>query len=305
MTRNLEKRGYEVRLFGERDVTRGYLAASDTERAAAFNAAVSDPAVKAIICARGGYGSPRILDRIDYAALARSPKVLIGYSDITALLIAVEQRCGLVTFHGPMGKEWSAARGISPYSELYYWDLFSGDSLEPAKLADWGGELPSGLRRPVTLAPGVAEGVLVGGNLSVVTCAIGTPYAIETEGAILFLEEVGERPFHIDRMLNQLRLAGKLQGVKGVLLGVFAACQTRDPEGDLSLEEVFGDYLTPLGVPVLYEYPAGHVPDQATLPIGSRVRLDATERTLSILEPCVAPPAQSESEGVPRPDGGI
>jgi muramoyltetrapeptide carboxypeptidase len=131
-----------------------------------------------------------------------------------------------------------------------------------------------------------------------VTALLGTPYEIETSGAILFLEEVAEKPFRIDRMLNQLRLSGKLKGVRGVLLGGFPGCEGRDPDGDLQPREIFLDYFRPLRVPVLTDFPAGHVPDQATLPIGAKVRLDATQGRLTILE---CPVAESRDQGSNAP----
>jgi muramoyltetrapeptide carboxypeptidase len=279
-TGNLERRGFAVKLAPGAGEKRGYLAGSDATRADDLNALLRDPSVKAILCLRGGYGSPRILDRIDYDALRRDPKIIIGYSDITALLLAVQRQAGVVAFHGPMGGEWGG-RGITPFSEKYFWDAFTASS---PLFADWGGERAHGMKEPTTLVPGSAEGILTGGNLSVLCSLLGTPYELDTRGAILFLEDVSERPFRIDRMLNQLRLAGKLREARGVLLGAFTSCEDPNPSSSLSLGEVFTDYFVPLGVPVLADYPAGHVPDQATLPIGVRVRLDATARKLSLLE---------------------
>ncbi len=292
---NLEKRGYRTKVFADPASKRGYLAAGDAARAESLNRAFRDPEVRAILCLRGGYGSPRILDRIDYAALTAQPKILIGYSDITALLLAVRKRTGLVCFHGPMGREWSQGNGPSPFTEKYFWPAFSERS---QLFADWGGARPRGARPLAALAPGVAEGVLTGGNLSLVCALLGTPFEIDANGAILFLEEVSEKPFRIDRMLNQLRLSGKLAAARGVLLGVFEGCETGDSEESLSLSEVFSDYLIPLGVPVLAGYPAGHTGDSATLPLGVRVRLDADAKTLSVLESPVAP-----REGESRGDG--
>ena len=283
---NLKKRGFEVKLVGA-GLKRGYLAGDDDSRARALNTLISDPEVKAILCLRGGYGSPRILDRIDYATLRRHPKIIVGYSDITAVLLAIEKETGLVTFHGPMGKEWSASRGISPFAEKYTWDLLQGTG---ALASNWGGERFPGMRSPTPIAEGAAEGILRGGNLSVICSLLGTPYEIDAHGVILLLEEVGEKPYAIDRLLNQLRLAGKLAQAKGILLGVFAGCDSKDPEGDLSLDEIFTDYFARLGIPVLYNYPTGHIPDQATLPLGVKVRLDATQRTLALLEPAVDTP---------------
>lgn len=281
---NLQKRGYRTKVFADPSEKRGYLASDDAARAEALNRAIRDPEVKAILCLRGGYGTPRILDRVDYEALAARPKILVGYSDATALLVAATKRAGIVCFHGPMGREWALGNGPSPFSERHFWAAFSAES---PLFSDWGGARAPGMKAPVTLAPGVAEGVLAGGNLSLLCALLGTPYEVETKGAILFLEEVAEKPFRIDRMLNQLRLSGKLAEVRGVLLGSFEGCDVRDPEGGLNLAEVFSDYLLPLGVPVLAGYPAGHTPDQVTLPLGLRARLDAGAKTLSFLEPPV------------------
>lgn len=292
---NLERRGYRVRLAVLPGRERGYLAADDATRARALNDLLRDGGVKAIICLRGGYGSPRILDRIDYATLRRQPKIIIGYSDITALLLAIHRKAGVVCFHGPMGKEWGLGRGISPYSEQYYWSLLAAGT---APIEDWGGKRARGMKSPTTLVGGTAVGRLIGGNLSLISALMGTPYEIDTRNSILFLEEVAEKPFRVDRMLNQLRLAGKLKEVHGVLLGGFPACDARDPDGDLPLETVFRDYFEPLGVPVLADFPAGHVPDQALLPLGVVVRLNATEGTLTLLESPVA----AEERLPPSPD---
>jgi muramoyltetrapeptide carboxypeptidase len=282
---SLRRRGYHVKLTPEIHERRGYLAGADESRANAINSLIRDPEVKAIICLRGGYGSPRILDRIDYEALRRRPKPIIGYSDITALLIAVRQQAGIVTFHGPMAREWAMTRGLTPFSEKYYWDLLT--RVDSPSFVNWGGERVPGMKAPATLVPGQADGRLTGGNLSVICATLGTPFEIDTRGCILFIEEVGEKAFRIDRMLNQLRLAGKLRSSRGILLGSFAGCDFKDPDGDLSLPEIFADYLGGLGIPVLAEYPAGHIADQALLPLGVLVRLDATQKKLTLLEPAV------------------
>jgi muramoyltetrapeptide carboxypeptidase len=295
---NLERRGFTVKVAPGSEARRGYLAGTDAARAEALNGFLRDPSVKAVLCLRGGFGSPRILDRVDYDAIRRDPKVIIGYSDITALLLAVQRRAGVVTFHGPMGGEWAPGRGITPYSEKYFWDAFADRS---PLFTDWGGERAHGMKEPTALAGGSAEGILTGGNLSVLCSLLGTPYEIDTRDSILFLEDVSERPFRIDRMLNQLRLAGKLGQARGILLGAFTNCEDPNPSSSLSLGEVFTDYFATLGVPVLADYPAGHTADQATLPIGIRVRLDATARKLSFLETPVAGRAGAE-EAVPPDD---
>ena len=282
---NLTRQGYKVRLSNGYLQARGYLAGSDKARAAEFNAFFADPAIKAILCLRGGYGSPRILDRLDYEMIRKNPKILIGYSDITALLNGIHSKTGLVVFHGPMAKEFSLGKGLTPYTQKYFWPAFTPSS---KLFADWGGAGPRGRAHLTTIRGGQAEGVLVGGNLSVLVSTIGTPYEPRSENCILFLEDVSETPFRIDRMLNQLRLSGKLGQYKGVLLGSFTGCLPLRQAGRIGLLDVFDHYFANLGVPVLSGYAAGHQPDQAILPFGIRVHLDATEKILSLIEAPVA-----------------
>lgn len=275
---NLRESGYGVKLSHGYRNPRGYLAASDAVRVGELHGFFADPDVRAIICLRGGYGSPRILDRIDYDLVRRNPKILVGYSDITALLNSIQRHTHLVVFHGPMAKE--LAVGLSPFTAKYFREAFRP---QRRLRADWGtGALQK--KRLRTIAPGSAEGILIGGNLSVLASTLGTPYEPRTRGAILFLEDVNERPFRIDRMLNQLRLSGKLSEVRGVLLGAFTGCNPLSRASSLSLQEVFQDYFGDLQVPVLSGFAAGHVPEQVTLPFGIRVRLDATGKTLTLLE---------------------
>lgn len=250
----------------------GYLAGVDAERAADFNAALRDDSIDAVWCLRGGYGVMRILDDIDWPALAARPRAVIGFSDNTALHLAI-RRHGLVSFHGP-----------HPATEEL--TSFSADALlraltspEPAgRLA-----FPVDGGRAEPIAGGVAEGPLVGGNLSLVAATLGTAYAIQAEGAILFLEEVGEAPYRIDRLMSQLRLAGVLGSVAGVALGAFNGL----PDGEdqvPSVADVLRDRLGDLGVPVAYGFPFGHVADNWTLPVGARARLDADAGALELLE---------------------
>lgn len=277
---NIVDRGYKVKLSAGYLQRRGYLAADDKTRAAELNAFFLDKSIRAILCLRGGYGSPRILDRLDYDAIRQNPKIFIGYSDITALLNGIHSRTGLVSFHGPMAKEFSIGKGLTPYTEKYFWPAFKPES---KLFPDWGGAGPRGRSHLKTISGGQAEGILVGGNLSVLTCTIGTPYEARSDDCILFLEDVSEKPFRIDRMLNHLRLSGMLGKYKGVILGSFTGCLPLRGSG-IGLLDVFDHYFENLGVPVLSGYAAGHQPDQATLPIGARVRLDATAKRISIIE---------------------
>ena len=289
---NLRKLGYRVKVSPAAAERFGYLAGSDEARAESVNRAFADPEVKLILCVRGGYGSPRILPRIDYDLIRRSPKAIVGYSDITALLVAIHQRTGLVTFHGPMaGKDFSGRTGLSPFADQHLFALLGPEPFDAAELpySDWGAGLPGGAGARRTISGGVAEGRLTGGNLSTVAALMGTPFEIDTRGAILFLEEVNEEPFRIDRMLCQFALAGKFAAAKGILLGGFTRCDAKSPKESLALPHVFETYFEGLGVPVLAGFPAGHMPQQAALPLGIRVRLDASAKTLAILEPAVDP----------------
>lgn len=255
----------------------GFLSAPDAERAADLNAALRDGSVDAIWCLRGGYGVMRILDAIDWAALAERPRPVIGFSDITALHLGV-QRLGIVSLH-------------APHPATVEMTAFSADgvlraltSAEPAGILPF----PGGGGRARAITGGVAEGRLVGGNLSLVAATMGTEYAIDAAGAILFLEEVGEPAYRLDRMLTQLRLAGVLDAVAGVALGDFTESRDDGAEQLPSPAEVLRDRLGDLGVPVAYGFPFGHVDDNWTLPVGARARLNADEGTFALLEPAVA-----------------
>ncbi len=274
-----EARGYRVKTYGDLYRRHGYLAGTDQERLDELNAAVRDPDVRAILPARGGYGCGRLLDGIDYAAAAADPKRWVGFSDVTALHTALWARCRLATYHGPHPRDGVGREdGLPPNAEAAYWRALEappeGDLLSPDLV-----ELTT------TRVPGIAEGRLVGGNVAVLASLLGTPYAVDTDDAVLLLEDVGERPYRIDRFLLQLRQAGKLDSVRGVVLGYFTDCEPDEDEESLSLEQVFQDYIDPLGVPVLEGFPAGHESPNLTLPLGVRVRLDADQRSLAALPP--------------------
>ena len=262
----------------------GYLAGTDQARLDDLNTALRDPSIDAIWCIRGGYGSTRILDRVDWEALARRPKALIGFSDITALLVAAVVRAGVVAFHGPV-----ARAAMPPFSRRHF-DLVLARP-EPAgrlgRLPPPADILVPRQDRIVTLAPGVAEGPLLGGNLSLLQCLLGTPFAPDFDGAILFLEDVGEELYRVDRMLAHLRAAGALGRLAGVLVGRFTELERRGADGALGFDEVLATYLGPLGIPVAYGFPVGHIDDQWTLPLGVRARLDADAGELELLEAAV------------------
>jgi muramoyltetrapeptide carboxypeptidase len=263
----------------------GYLAGTDEERLRDLNAALRDPAIDAIWCLRGGYGVTRILDRVDYRALAARPRPVIGYSDITALLAAIRKETGLVCFHGP-----TARAGLTPFSRRHFERILLHDSAPGRldRLPPPEGVLVPRQPRIVSLRAGVAEGPLAGGNLTLLQCLAGTNYFPDLEGAILFLEDVGEDLYRVDRMLAHLRLAGALAELAGVIVGQFTEMKRGMQDGALGFDEVLATYLLPLGVPVAYGFPIGHVDDQWTMPLGVKARLDASSGEVDILEPAVA-----------------
>jgi len=285
----LEDQGFRVKMAPNVLERRGYLAGEDEARAAAFMAAWTDPEVDAIFSLAGGYGVNRILPLLDFQEIARNPKVFTGFSDITALHLAIQNHANLVTFHAPTH---SATLGgdaeLRPVQHAWFWRQVYG----PRYLDATGHRLPPGLLFPSwdeggeirALAPGKAVGRLTGGNLALIASLVGTPYALRPDGAILFLEDVGEEPYRIDRMLSTLELAGVLDRVAGVVLGRFARCEAEDPEKSLTLDEVFEGYFAGRPYPVLLGFPTGHVVDNVTLPYGVLAELDADARTLRLLE---------------------
>jgi muramoyltetrapeptide carboxypeptidase len=239
----------------------------------------SDPEVRGVFCIRGGYGSAQMLDWIDYSLIRNNPKVFLGYSDITALHVAIGQKTGLITFHGPVSlshlTDWSQQHLRAA--------LFTG---EPAGAVT---NLPESnpLRASHTLRTvrgGRATGALAGGNLTLLSTTLGTPYAVETAGRILLMEDIGEDIYRIDRMFTQLRLAGKLQAAAGIVVGECKDCPPPGHDSAYSLGEVIDYLLGDLGIPVLYGLSFGHTVDQVTLPLGARATLDADRQTLTISE---------------------
>ena len=249
---------------------RGYLAGADARRVRELAGLVSDRRVDAIVCARGGYGCDRILDRLDPAAFRAARKPLIGYSDITALLLWQQRRAGLAGFHGPMlerGRELD--RGV--FAELLA--QLAGEPAQPLRGRGCGG--------------GRAEGRLVGGSLTMLAASIGTAWEVDTRGAILLLEEVGERPYRVDRMLQQLRSAGKLAEVAGVGVGDVSSCH--DPKyASPEAEEVILEVLRPLKLPLVLGLPFGHLPENRAWPFGARATIDGRRGEVRVVEAGVA-----------------
>jgi muramoyltetrapeptide carboxypeptidase len=261
----------------------GYLGGSVEERVADLHEAFLDPEVKAILCTRGGYGSAMLLDRLDFDLIRNHPKIFIGYSDITALHMGIHQKSGIVTFHGPM-----ALAGFSDYTLEH----FKRALFDPRPLGVLSNPPEGQAIRPKhptrTLRGGQATGALIGGNLTLIASTMGTPWEIQTDGKLLFLEDVGEEPYSMDRMLTQLRLAGKFRNIRGLILGECLECTPRQfqPgfESSFSLGEVYDNVLGDLKVPAFSGLTIGHTDDQLTLPLGVRATLDADAGTLAIEE---------------------
>ncbi|HSM82315.1 MAG TPA: LD-carboxypeptidase [Nodosilinea sp.] len=272
--------GFVPRLAPHALARYGYLAGTDAERAADVNALFADPAVRALLPIRGDWGSARILPYLDYATIRANPKVLIGFSDISALLLGIYAQTGLVTFHGPHGlTAWR-----SDQVDLFRRVLIEGEALtysNPLLGADQD-RLMRDQGRIYTLTPGRATGPLIGGNLSVISGIVGSPYMPTSAGAILFLEDVGESPYRIDRMLTQLKLAGVFDGLAGVVFGQCTACGPGAGYGSLTLDDILRDHLQPLGIPAYSGAWIGHVEPLWTLPIGGVVTLDAGAGTLQM-----------------------
>jgi len=263
----------------------GYFSGTDEERLADLNAALQDPAIDAIWCIRGGYGVTRILDGIDFEALVRRPRPVVGYSDITAMLAGVVRRAGMIAFHGP-----TARAEMPPFTRRHFAKVLTG--VEPAgplePLPTPGDVLVPRNDRVTVIHGGRAEGVLAGGNLSLLQCLIGTRYFPDLDGAMLVLEDVNEDLYRIDRMLAHLRAVGAFARLRGVLIGRFTGLKRHMDDGSLGVDQVLTHYFGALGIPVLNGLPIGHIDEQWTIPLGVRARVDADAGSVELLEAAVA-----------------
>lgn len=261
----------------------GYLAGSDQDRASDVNAMFADSEVKAVLTLRGGWGCNRLLDLLDYQLIAKNPKILMGYSDITSLLLALNAKTGLVTFHGPVGiSSWNQ------YSTTFVEKLlFNAEAFSMENPRDIGDHLAQVKDRVLTIHGGKAKGKLLGGNLTVLTAMVGSDYLPDFEGNILFLEEIGEDIYRVDRMLTQLKLAGILDRLSGFVFGKCSDCGPGKGYGSLTLEEVLDDHIKPLGIPAWYGSMIGHIEDKFTIPLGIESEVDADTGRITLLEPAV------------------
>ena len=259
----------------------GHLAGTDAERAHDLNSAFADPAVKAIVCVRGGAGAARLLPLLDYNVIRRYPKALLGYSDITALHCAIQAKTGLITFHGPIGSgSWNAFN-----ADQFRRVFFQRELMEYRNTTERGDELVQREHRTRTLTGGKAHGQLIGGNLSVLVALAGTPYMPDLRGKILFLEDIGEQPYRVDRMFSTLKLMGALEQIAGFIFGECTDCHPSDGYGSLTLTQILDDYIKPLKIPAYAGAMIGHIRQQFIVPIGGEVEMDADAGTLRLLTP--------------------
>jgi muramoyltetrapeptide carboxypeptidase len=276
----LERLGYDVIVGGNVLKQHGYFAGTDEERAADLDAMFRDRRVRMIICARGGYGTPRLLHMLDYGMIRRNPKILVGFSDITALQLALWSKCGLVTFHAPM-LATDMAQPMDLFTEQMFWLMVTSNE-RVGSVA-----FPEPMEVKV-VRPGSFTGHLLGGNLSMLVSLLGTPYQPLLDHSILFLEEVGEEPYRVDRMLTQLRNASVLTRCHGVMIGRCVDCLPRDSSrNSLTLDEVFKEFALASKKPVISHAPFGHVDQKMTLPLGVKVKVHSERRSMELLEAAV------------------
>ncbi len=278
-----EAMGLKVKLGSFVKSRYGHLAGTDEERAEELNEMFRDPDVDAIIALRGGSGAARILDQIDYEAIKKNPKIFIGYSDITALHLAIFAKTGLVTFHAPLA--------VSSWNNFSYpifkRILFDGEALLLENPKGTRDSLTQVKNRIRTITPGTASGILMGGNLSVLTGLMGTPYLPDWENKILYLEDVGEKIYAVDRMMSQLKLGGVLDKISGFVFGKCSDCGPGNGYGSLTLEEVLDHYIKPLNIPAFTGAMIGHIDDNATIPNGLKAEINAGNGTIKLLTPAV------------------
>jgi muramoyltetrapeptide carboxypeptidase len=284
-TEVLQALGLKVKLGQHLDSRRGHLAGTDQERASDINAMFANPDVSAIVCLRGGSGAARLLPLLDYPLIQRNPKVLLGYSDITALHSAINAQTGLVTFHGPNGTgSWNSFNAeqfqrvfFQREQMLYQNELNAKDELVPRQ------------NRIETITTGKVQGQLMGGNLTVLTALAGSPYLPDFTDKILFLEDVEEAPYRIDRMLSTLKLMGALDKIAGFIFGECTACRPGGGFGWLTMDQIFDDHIKPLNIPAYRGAMIGHISKQFIVPHGARVEMDADAGTFRMLNSVFQP----------------
>ncbi len=275
-----EDLGYPVKVGENVGEKLGYLAGTDEQRLNDLHSMFADKEVKAIISIRGGFGSARLLDKINYNLIKRNPKIFVGYSDLTALNLAIFKKTGLITFEGPMAAT-DFGNDIDPYTEDIFWRMVAHKK-KFGKLENPNGE------KFYSLAKGRAEGRIIGGNLSILTSLAGTKFFPDFKNQILLLEELNEEPYRIDRMFNHLRLLGVFDKVKGIILGRFVDCYQKAGErSERTLNKIILEYFENFNKPLVYNVSHGHVKKNFTLPIGIRAKVNASRSIIEILESAV------------------
>ena len=272
----LEELGFRIVLAPNSLRKNRYLAGTDAERLSDLIHMFLNPTIDGLLCLRGGYGCMRLLSQIDYRIIRNNPKILVGYSDITALQLAIWKHAGLVTFSGPM-----LVSDFGRQAGEYTLKHFDKALTSPFAL---GTIPPAPGARCEVLRPGRASGRLLGGNLTLIAATLGTPYEVDTRGSILFLEDVDEQPYRVERMLQQLRLAGKFRFVEGIVFGEFTGCEAKEDTNSFSLQEVIREAIKDTAVPCYYGLAAGHGLNKATLPLGVKTEIDAARCILTITE---------------------
>ncbi len=272
--KNIEAFGLNVFYYDSVLEKSGYLAGNDESRLKEFHSMYENNDIKAIICVRGGYGTTRLLDNIDYSLIKQNPKPLIGYSDITALINAIYKKTGIIGFHGVVG-----SGDFTDYTSSNFKNIFFGNSEDVVT------ELFEKHRETsFVINEGIASGELAGGNLALLVSVLGTPYDVSWQDKIVFLEDIGEAPYKIDRMLTQLISAGKFNNVKGIIFGQFRGCEPekKDEKNSFSLKEVIINRIKPMNIPSVYGFSFGHIKNQAIFPVGIKADFNTDNFSVSI-----------------------
>jgi muramoyltetrapeptide carboxypeptidase len=281
----LQALGFKVRPGKHLTARRGHLAGTDLERANDLNEAFADNDIKAIMCISGGSGAARLLPLLDYQLIRKNPKVLLGFSDITALHNAIHAQTSLVTFHGP-----NASASWNPFNvDQFRRVFFKRELMHYQNVRGAEDELVQRVNRTITIHGGKAQGQLIGGNLTVLTALAGTSYLPDFTGKILFLEDVEEAPYRIDRMLSTLKLMGALDKIAGFIFGACVDCRPIGGYGWLTMDDIFNDHIRPLNIPAYRGAMIGHLKQQFIVPIGGRVEMDADAGSFRLLEPVFQP----------------
>lgn len=276
--------GFQTRLGPHIYDRYGYLAGRDADRVSDLHAFFNDRSIKAVMAIHGGWGCARLLPLLDYDLIQRNPKVLIGYSDITALLLAIYAKTGLVTVHGPVGSATFNAFTVDWFRRV----LLEGETVTMRNPTEKGDNLTQTQDRITTIRPGLARGRLMGGNLTVLSHLVGSAYLPDWRNTILFLEDTNEDIYRIDRMLTQLKLAGILNQIAGFVFGKCSECgPSSGSYGSLTLDDVLTEHIIPLDKPAFSGAMIGHIRDKFTVPLGIDTEIDATAGTIRLLESAV------------------